>query len=334
MAKKKRNTTAKTTKQAARRSRKASYRVRNWAAYNNSLVQRGSLTLWISEEVLENWHPEPEGPRQRGGQVQYSDQAIECMLTLRAVFKLPYRQTEGLGQSIMDMLDVADAVTVPDYTTLCKRSRDLTVALPTSRRQEAKHIVVDSTGLKVYGEGEWKVRQHGYSKRRTWRKLHLSVDEATQEIQAVELTEASVDDAEAGCQLLDDTPGPIEQVSGDGTYDKRKFYEACTGREVDRIAVPPQHNARIWQHGNSSKPTLPRDQNLRRIRRVGRKQWKHESGYHRRSLAETAVFRFKTIFGNSLSARTLPRQITEARIKCAALNRMTRLGMPDSYHVA
>ncbi len=254
------------------------------------------------------------------------------MLTLRAVFKLPYRQTEGLGQSIMDMLGVE--VSVPDYTTMCKRSADLTVDLPASCSNEAKHIVVDSTGLKLYGEGEWKVRQHGYSKRRTWRKLHLSVDEATHEIQAVDLTEASVDDAEAGRQLLNDTPGPIEQVSGDGSYDKRKFYDACVEREVQRITVPPQRNARIWQHGNSSKTPLPRDQNLRRIRRVGRKRWKQESGYHRRSLAETAVFRFKIIFGNTLSARTLSRQITEARIKCAALNRMTQLGMPDSYQVA
>lgn len=328
---KQRNTKTKPTKQAAKRAKKATYRVRNWAAYNDSLVQRGSLTVWISEEVLDNWHPEPEGPRPRGGQVQYSDQAIACMLTLRAVFKLPYRQMEGLGQSIMNRLGVE--VTVPDYTTLCKRSADLAVDLPTSRSDEAKHIVVDSTGLKIYGEGEWKVRQHGYSKRRAWRKLHLSVDEATHEIQAVELTEASVDDADAGRQLLTDTPGPIEQVSGDGTYDKRKFYEASTERRVARIVVPPQRNARVWQHGNASKPPLPRDQNLRRIRRVGRKRWKQETGYHRRSLVETAVFRFKITFGNTLSARTLPRQITEARIKCAALNRMTHLGMPDSYLV-
>ena len=179
---KKRNTKTKATKQSAKYTKKATYRVRNWAAYNNSLVQRGSLTLWISEDVLENWHPEAKGPRPRGGQVLYSDQAIECMLTLRAVYKLPYRQTEGLGQSLMNMLEVD--VTVPDYTTMCKRSADLTVALPTSSKQEAKHIVVDSTGLKIYGEGEWKVRQHGHSKRRTWRKLHLSVDEATHEIQA------------------------------------------------------------------------------------------------------------------------------------------------------
>jgi IS5 family transposase len=332
MATKKRNTKAKQAKRASKRTKKATYRVRNWAAYNDSLVQRGSLTVWISEEVLENWHPEPADPRPRGGQVRYSEQAIECLLMLRAVFKLPYRQTEGFGQSVMDLLDAE--VTVPDYSTLCIRSADLAVELPTSRPDEVKHIVVDSTGLKLYGEGEWKVRQHGHSKRRTWRKLHLSVDEATHEIQAVALTEAGVDDAEAGRQLMNDTPGPIEQVSGDGGYDKRKFYETCAEREVERIAVPPQRNARIWQHGNSSKPPLPRDQNLRRIRRVGRKRWKQQSGYHRRSLAETAMFRFKTIFGNTLSARTLSRQITEARIKCVALNRMTQLGMPESYRLA
>ncbi len=225
-------------------------------------------------------------------------------------------------------------VPIPDYTTLCLRSADLKVALSPSKVQGAKHIVVDSTGLKVYGEGEWKVRQHGVSKRRTWRKLHLSVNEATHALEAVVLTEAGVDDAEAGGQLLDETTGSIEQVSGDGSYDKRKFYEAARERGVKRITVPPQRNARIWQHGNSSQPPLPRDQNLRRIRRVGRKRWKQAVAYHRRSLAETAVFRFKVIFGNTLSARSLPHQITEARIKAAALNRMTRLGMPDSYPVA
>lgn len=325
MKKKIRKATTKNTK-------KARYRIRNWSAYNKSLVQRGSITLWISEDILANWHPKAEGKRLRGGQVNYSDQAIECLLMLKAVYRLPYRQTVGFGQSVLDLLG-AD-VRVPDYTTLCKRSIALTVCLPTSNPDEAKHIVVDSTGLKIYGEGEWKVRQHGVSKRRTWRKLHLSVDENTHEIQALALTEAGVDDAEAGKQLLDDTPGEIEQVSGDGSYDKRKFYDASSARRIKHIAVPPRRNAKIWQHGNSKKAPLPRDQNLRRIRQIGRKQWKVESRYHRRSLAETAVFRFKIIFGNTLSTRTLPRQITEARVKAVALNRMTQLGMPDSYRVA
>jgi hypothetical protein len=321
----------KTQKAKSKSPKKATYRTGNWAAYNESLVQRGSITLWISEDVLADWHPEPEGIRPRGGQVRYSDQAITCLLMLKAVYHLPYRQTVGLGQSVIDLLG-AD-VRVPDYTTLCKRSADLAVSLVTSNPNEPKHIVVDSTGLKIYGEGEWKVRQHGYSKRRTWRKLHLSVDESNHEIQALELTAAGVDDAEAGKQLVDDTPGEIDQVSGDGSYDKRKFYAACTARAVKRITIPPRRDAKIWQHGNCKKVPLPRDQNLRRIRQIGRKTWKVECDYHRRSLAETAVFRFKTIFGNTLSTRTLNRQITEARIRAAALNRMTQLAMPDSYRV-
>jgi len=313
-------------------TRKAIYRVRNWTAYNRSLVSRGSITMWIDEAVIANWHPEPEGKRKRGGQTRYSDHAIECLLMLKAVYGLPYRQTIGFAQSIFDLLD-AD-VEMPDYTLLCKRSTDLSVDLAPGESNEPKHIVVDSTGLKIYGEGEWKVRQHGYSKRRTWRKFHLSVDEKTQELQAVVVTEANVDDAQAGKKLLTQTPGAIEQVSGDGSYDKRKFYHAATKRGVIHIAIPPRRDAKIWQHGNSKKAPLPRDENLRHIRRNGRKKWKRDAGYHRRSLAETAVYRVKTIFGNTLSTRTLSRQVTEVRIKSAALNRMTRLGMPDSYRVA
>jgi hypothetical protein len=306
------------------------YRVRNWSAYNASLVQRGSLTIWISEDVLDNWQPPVGEERRRGGQVRYSELAIRSVLMLKAVLKLPYRQMEGLMQSILDQMGTG--LTAPDYSTLCKRAIDLEIDLPTTPPGEGgRHLVLDSTGLKVYGEGEWKVRQHGYSKRRTWRKLHLSIDEATQEVQAVILSEASLDDAEAGQDLLKASSDPIRQVSADGSYDKAKFYDACAQQQVQHVTVPPRRNARIWQHGNSSLPPLPRDQNLRCIRRMGRKRWKQVSGYHRRSLAETTMFRFKTLFGDHLSSRTLDRQITEARLKCAALNIMTRLGLPDSY---
>lgn len=313
-------------------SKKAIYRPRNWKAYNQSLVQRGSLTVWIEEDVIAKWHPEPEGKRKRGGQVQYSHQAIETLLMLRAVYRLPYRQTVGFAQSLLDLMGVD--VKAPDYTLLCKRGGSVAVDLGATAGEEAKHLVIDSTGLKIYGEGEWKVRQHGYSKRRTWRKLHIGVNAETQQIEAVVLSEAGLDDAEAGKVILQQTPGEIEQIGADGAYDKRKFYEAATQRGVKRVSVPPRKDAKIWQHGNSQQPPLPRDENLRRIRRVGRKKWKHESDYHQRSLAETAVFRFKTIFGNTMSTRTLDRQVTEARIKIAALNRMTQLGLPDSYRVA
>jgi len=250
---------------------------------------------------------------------------------VRAVFHLTLRATEGFAQSLFEMMKMD--IDVPDYTTLCKRAKQLNVSLPTTAPGPI-HAVLDSTGLKVFGEGEWKVRKHGYSKRRTWRKLHLSVDSATHEIQAMLLTEADVDDAAATPELLAQTSAPVNQLSADGAYDKRKAYTACVKHGVHKVAIPPRRDAHIWQHGNNAAPALPRDENLRRIRAVGRQQWKQESGYHQRSLAETAMFRFKTILGDHLSARVLPNQQTEARIKCAALNRMTQLGMPDSYRVA
>lgn len=323
--------TRKAQTQNHRTGKKKQYRVRNWRAYNASLVSRGSIEVWISQEALDNWKPEPMEPRRRGGQVQYSAQAIECMLTLSAVLSLPLRQTEGFGQSMMKLLGVD--VRVPDYSTLCKRKKDLKVTLSASKGKGPLHILVDSTGLRVYGEGEWKVRKHGYSKRRTWRKLHLSVNADTQEIEIAVLTEVDKDDAGPGGQMLQDIPDPIERVSGDGGYDQRKFYKACTVCQIPEVIVPPRRTARIWQHGNSAKPPLPRDQHVRRIRRIGREPWKQEVGYHRRSLAETAVFRFKTVFGGSLMARTFDRQQVEALIKCRALNIMTRLGLPDSYPV-
>jgi hypothetical protein len=310
-------------------AKKARYRVRNWPDYNESLVNRGSITLWISEEDVGAW--KPAGTPKRGGQLQYSDGAIQCLLMVRSVFHLTLRATEGFLRSLFRLMELE--LPVPDYTTLCKRAKGLAVSL-LQKAAGPLHLVLDSTGLKVFGEGEWKVRQHGYTKRRTWRKLHLSVDSATQEIQGVVLSEASLDDAGAVPDLLDQSTESVEQVGGDGAYDKRKVYEDCGSRGIKRVLIPPRKDAPIWQHGNCAGPPLVRDENLRRIRKVGRKRWKEESGYHRRSLAETAMFRFKTIFGSHLQARKLPQQQIEARVKCAALNRMTQLGMPDSYRVA
>ncbi len=187
--------------------------------------------------------------------------------------------------------------------------------------------MVDSTGIKVYGEGEWKVRQHGYSKRRTWRKLHLGVDETTGEILAGVVSTNNVSDDEAFGDILDTVPGELEAVSADGAYDKRKCYEAIEEREA-RANIPPRVDAQYWEKEGE---THARNQNLTRIDSVGRTEWKQESGYHRRSLAETTMFRFKVIFGNTCSRRTFDNQAAELLLACAALNRMTHLGMPDSY---
>jgi hypothetical protein len=195
------------------------------------------------------------------------------------------------------------------------------------------HLVLDSTGLKVYGEGEWKVRKHGYSKRRTWRKLHLAIDAETHEIQAVMVTEAKVDDAEAVDHLLKPIDRPVASAAADGAYDKRKVYRVLEPR-TGTILIPPRKNARIWKHGNAVGPPLARDENLRAIRRAGRRAWKRAVGYHRRSLAETGVFRLKTIFGGHLASRDPGNQVTEGTIRVRALNIMTHLGMPSSERVA
>jgi len=243
------------------KKQKTSYKVTNWREYNKSLVERGSLTVWITPEVLEGW--KDQRPAQRGGQYEYSDVAIEALLTLKHLMRLPYRATQGFAKSLFTLMDLA--LQVPDYSTLCRRAKTLKVKISKSD-SPVRHIVIDSTGLKVYGEGEWKVRKHGYSKRRTWRKLHLSVNAETQEIVAELLTANSVDDASAGVDMLQSMDESPDTVAGDGAYDKRKFYDECQAQGIPNIVVPPQRNAKIWQHGNSKEPPHPRDENLRYIR--------------------------------------------------------------------
>jgi hypothetical protein len=293
------------------------------------LVQRGSLTLWISDEMLAVWLDQQQTGKP-GRSNTYSDTAILCMATLKEVYHLPLRATQGLLGSVIELLGVD--LPVPDYSTLSRRCATLEVVLPRRKKNEPLHMVVDSTGVKVFGEGEWKVRQHGYTKRRTWRKLHLGADEATGEIVAAVVTTNNVADSQVLEDLLEQGEDEVKQVSGDGSYDKRNCYEAIRKRQA-KAAIPPRRDAKIWQHGNSKEERLIRDENLRRIRQVGRKQWKQEVGYHRRSLAETQMFRVKTIFGDRVSARQFAGQATQVLVRCAALNTMTHLGMPDSYAV-
>jgi hypothetical protein len=304
--------------------RKGTYKITNWSKYNESLVQRGSVTFWFSEDVICHWHHANAQPR-RGHPFVYSDRAIECLLLLRELFQLPYRQTEELGRSLVELMEVA--VPIPDYTSLAKRAAKLGISLDVRRHRGAIDVVVDSTGLKVFGEGEWKMRNHGKSKRRTWRKLHLAVNPDTQEIEAETLTDNSCDDAGQVDPLLDQVPVATRKFYGDGAYDKWKVYETLETRETEAV-IPPQRNAKIAQHGNSNRPPLSRDVAIREIRLPGRKHWKESVGYHRRSLAETAMYRMKCCFGDHLKNRLLPNQQTEARIRSKILNRFTRLGLP------
>ena len=308
---------------------KTLYKVRNWPEYNQALKNRFRLTVLMSEEVFSGWYASPSG--RRGAPRRYSDLAVRFALTLRALFNLPLRGCEGFVEDVLRLLGMV--LDCPDYTTLCRRGKMLNITLPKLRDGERIYMVVDSSGLKIYGEGEWKVRVHGKSKRRTWRKLHIGVDADTGEIVAGALTTADVHDSEMLPEMLSGMEGAVEAVGGDMAYDTREDHDAIS--EVGAKAlIPPRKGVKIWRHGNRKDPPHMRDEILRYIRKHGRKKWKEDSGYHRRSLAETAVFRIKNTFGDRLRSHTLENQKTEAMLRLEILNRMTALGMPDSYPVS
>lgn len=308
----------------------AGYRVTNWPQYNAALRQRGSLTVWIAEAVLADWQNVAAlNVGKPGAPFRYPDLVVESLLQLGAVFHQPLRQTQGLSRSILKLLDVG--LRVPDYTTLSRRRSRLSGSLPTIPK-DSIDLVVDSTGLKFYGEGEWKRKKHGFGRHRMWRKLHLGAD-SDGEIRVELLTENNVTDASATDDLLeqsDQTNSTITAFFGDGAYDQRKVYDALSARGIPKVVIPPQKNAKIWLHGNSKAPPHPRDENLRSIRRTSRTGWKQRSGYHTRSLSETAMFRYKRIIGERVQARTLKGQRVETRMGVQVLNQMFALGMPDS----
>jgi hypothetical protein len=205
----------------------------------------------------------------------FADTAIECLLTLKAVYHLTLRATEGFARSVFGLMGLD--LPVPDYPTLCRRAATVRITLP-KKASGPLHLVIDSTGLKVYGEGEWKVRQHGYSKRRTWLKLHLAVDPPSHEIQAAVVSEPGLTDAEAVPGLLEQVEDPVASAAADGAYDRQEVYDALGGRSA-RAIIPPRRDAKIKRHGSKAGPRLARDENLRRIREIGRSAWKAESGY-------------------------------------------------------
>lgn len=334
--KKKKKTPRSPKRSGSSVKKKSVFRTRNWREYNRSLVQRGSLTIWCDEEAFARWIENVRTGR-RGASNTYSDTAIMTALVLKEVYGQTLRGTQGLLESVLQLMGAA-SLPVPDYSTLCRRGKSVLVPLGKSISQEAVHLVIDSTGCKVFGEGEWKVRQHGYSKRRTWRKLHLGIDEATGQIEAAILSTNGTSDGEMLPELMTQVRRPIRQVSADGAYDTRRCYEVLDQRAEQQgteitIAIPPRRGARLSKHGNAGGKPLTRDESIRRIRKVGRKRWKEETDYHRRSLAETTMFRMKTIFGDELSARCFENQATETFVRCQILNRMNQLEKPNSYRV-
>lgn len=299
---------------------KPTYKTTNWPAYNQALKQRGSLTVWFDPSM--QWDAVPSG--RRGRQQAYSDAAIQACLTLKVLLGLPLRQATGFVASLLKLSGLDWSV--PDFSTLSRRQKTLDVTIPFRGSKGALHLLVDSTGIKVEGEGEWHTRKHGGSKRRVWRKIHLGIDEETLEIRAVEVTSSNVGDAPMLPELLKQI-GPdqdIATVTADGAYDTRACHDAIADCGAAAV-IPPRRTARPWKPDTTG--ALARNEILRASKHLGRALWRNWSGYHRRSRVETKMNCVK-LLGQRLMSRDFDRQVAEVQIRAALLNRFTALGIP------
>jgi hypothetical protein len=302
--------------------------VTNWADYDAALRQRGSLTVWFSEDAIAAWAAEPRTTP--GGQPSYSALAITTALTLRAVFRLALRQTEGLIGSILRLLGLDLAV--PDHSTLSRRAENLEVPRPRSG-SEPVHLLVDSTGLRLCGPGEWLVEKHGSKTRRSWRKLHLGVDADTGRIVATELTGNEVDDGSQVGALLDQIGGPVTSVTADGAFDRDDVYSEVAARHPGAAVIVPPRSGAVPSGTAETAPTQ-RDRHLEVIVERGRMGWQKVSGYNWRALVEADVSRWKRVIGDALRSHTDGRQATEVAIAADVLNRMLELGRPEYVRIA
>ena len=309
---------------------KKRYRVGNWPAYERGLRARGDVTVWFADEALRTWTPPPT--RSRGGQPRYSNLAILTVLTLRMLFHLPLRQTEGFVASLLRLMDLD--LHAPDHTTLSRRNRDVLVPALNRSDDGPIHLIVDSTGLKIYGAGEWCTRKHRKAHERGgWRKLHIGVD-ADGYVVAATLTQNTVDDADMLPALLDQVDAPLRRFTGDGAYDTRSVYTAVdeaggTGAEV---VVPPRRRATASPEATG--PWAQRNHHLERIAEIGRQAWQKETGYRQQARVEGTFLRYKQILGGSLRAKGFEAQQREAMVGCTVLNKMLALGKAQSSAVA
>lgn len=303
---------------------KPKYKVTNWPEYNDSLRQRGDITIWFTEAAINEWRPTKTGAR--GRPQEYSDHAIETALLIRQVFHLPLRQTEGFMHSMTRLMNAA--ISIPDFSSISRRSIELPRHVLSKARQSGSLVIVDSTGLKVYGKDEWHQEKHAVLARRTWRKLHLAVDE-NHEILACELTTPEVGDPSAVTDLLDQIDTPFETFMGDGAFDGESTSQAVLSKQPDaQIVVPPHKTAVVSSAGDTQ-----RDEHIRVIAAHGRIAWQKKNGYGLRAHVELAIQRYKRIIGSVMKARALPQQKTEAWVSASALNMMTNLGMPVSVKI-
>jgi hypothetical protein len=303
------------------------HKVTNWPTYEAGLRQRGSLTVWFTDEAVAAWAAAPRTTR--GGQPSYSPLAILTALTLRAVFRLAYRQAEGLIGSIISLLGLT--LRVPDHTTLSRRSATLVVPRPQPNMgdgAQALHLLVDSTGLKLCGAGEWLVEKHGTRTRRSWRKLHLGVDAGTGQIVAAALTSKEVDDAVEVGALLDQVIGSLSSVTADGAYDQDGVYADVADRHPGAAVIVPPRRTAVLSDEAATAPTQ-RDRHLQCIAEKGRMAWQKASGYNRRAKVEAAIGRWKQVIGDGLRSRMDECRASEVNVAVGVLNRMLELGRPS-----
>lgn len=314
--------------------KKDRYRTRNWKEYNRSLVNRGSLTFWFEENILHKWYSK-ERTGHPGHPDIYSDAAIHCGLMIKAVFRMTFRALEGFMRSIFQLGKLQ--LDCPHYSVFSRRAKDLQIPLRKLLKPGEKlNVIFDSTGLKVFGEGEWKVRKFGYCKRRTWRKVHVGMDADTGQIVVGAMTAGDVKDEVPMLYMMGALEGiALGDVLGDGAYDTvdcRDIIHDMRGKQV----IPPPKSARV-QRKTDIPGLRERDKAICRISELGkegRKLWKEEVGYHRRSRVEACISRYKRILGDRLSSRLEWAQFTEVNIKLDILNRMVEMGMPQSYKMA
>ena len=303
---------------------KTKYRVANWAAYNQALVRRGDVTVWLSSEAIAAWTPRRSG--RRGGQRRYSDLAIETALTLRLLSHLPLRQAEGFLHALFGMMRLD--LFAPDSTTLSRRSQHLRRRLRPVPSGEGLPLVLDRTGLSIVGADAWAAATHGGRGRRGWRKLHLGVDQSGV-IRVHTLTEATGDDATTALDLLTAVEGPLARITADAASDTVAVYDTAGARGAT-VVVPPARTATVSGHGPRSPA---RDRTITLVKQLGRRRWKQASGYHRQSRVENAFFRYTSIIGDGLRARSPAGQGSEVVLGCEILNRLTALGRPVSYRI-
>lgn len=312
---------------------RAKYKISNSREYDQSLKNRGSLIIWFSEEAVAKWNNPVSVHKKRGGQAIYSDLAIETCVMLGLVYKQHLRQTEGFVESIIKLLNLE--LKTPDYTTISRRTKKLKVSRHRRANRYPVTLCVDSTGIKIYGEQEWQEEKYALKARKSWRKLHIAVDENGY-IASSELTTHNISDCATIGTLLEEIDNPIDTVLADGAYDQPSTYKALIahqnqhGNEIPiKAVVPPNLGFRA---------EMPDDSKLRLdnicLMEQGRKRWQKHTNYGRRAKAENAIYRYKSIIGNKLKSRTFLNQKTESKVSANILNIMTKLGMPDTKKFA